>query len=304
MAFMSVAIWAQATRLDKPHCRMQKARPAAPMPARKRPAAVLGACSRRLARAAGNAAACQRPRGPKRSPVTEISARARHKREALAAQTKVIVMGVGMGRSGTMSLAVNLQRQDGWRVTHEAGNTHSMEWRPSMRDRFTLREQTPARRQAIAKNVINDVVAFAAGGAVAGDISWTHLELAKELLVADTRVHVVAQFRDDISGWIKSVEGHGRAGLPATLFMRGHGITAADGPRSTRLRKLYKSCLADMRKLSRQFPGRCHVVLLSQLQTWADTFTKDHGGSAEYDCELGRNATGPANREQQRVFKR
>ena len=262
------------------------------MPVLKKPAAAISPGHRSYLRDLEAESACKRPRGPKRKRLTSVSPRQVRRRKALDAKTRTIVIGAGLGRCGTTGLALNLQRQ-GFAVTHEAGNTHSLDHRSTMKDHFALADQHKAGRHMRAAALVADIASAAEGASVAGDISWVHTQLAEEMLLADKRVEVVFLYRDDVEAWVKSVVAHApRPRLPETLVFRGAGIDASKGDRAQRLKLYRRFVLAKGQDLKRRYAGRVHVVATERLTAWGKQFIERLGGEEGYDPDAGRNAAG------------
>ena len=205
------------------------------------------------------------------------------------ATTETIIIGAGLGRSGTTGLAVNLQRQD-FAVSHEAGNGHSIDYRRTMKDHFSLAEQDEAARKKHASAIVADIVAAGRGESVVGDISWVHTQLAEELLQADKRVQVVFLYRKDVAAWVKSVLLHApKPGLPETIVLRGADIDARKGDRGQRLKLYRRFVITKAKSLARRYKDRIHIVATEDLTKWGRMFVKRLGGKAGYDANAGKN---------------
>ena len=255
-----------------------------------RPAARLSASRRGSLRASGESV-CKRPRGPKPKLKAAVSDRAKRKRDQKLTNTERIIVGAGFGRCGTTNLAANLQNQ-GFRVTHEAGNTNSVDYRRAVKDKFTLRSATPEVKARHAKALVADLLAFGAGARVVGDLSHVHSQVLQEVLDADERVHVAFQYRRCTRDWLTSVLAHSpRPGLPETLLLRGWGIASSShGERLARLRAFKVAQLRHARQLQKQYPTRLHLVELGDLSIWGQAFVTACGGQTAYSASLGRNA--------------
>ena len=151
-------------------------------------------------------------------------------RARLEGKVKKIVIGAGWGRSGTTSLAVNFQKQDGWRVTHEAGNTKSIDYCEVMKDKFSLRELSSSRQKNRASEMKASIALDSCGAKVVGDVSHVHSQIPEEFLLADDRVvFVFVHRRSDVGGWVASVKRHNPSGgLVENLLLQGWGITAEE----------------------------------------------------------------------------
>jgi hypothetical protein len=184
-----------------------------------------------------------------------------------------------------------MQRQ-GFSVTHEAGNTHSINHRVSMKDQFSLRSVTTQIRARRAAAIIKDILSFGAGARVVGDVSHVHSQIMEELLAVDDRVKIVFQFRET-EAWVKSVLAHApRTGLPETLLLQGWGIDSTTaGDRLSRLAAFKVAQLQHAKALKRMYPGRVHLVPLEGLTAWGREFVAGCGGHIPYSAFVGRNAS-------------
>ena len=196
----------------------------------RRPSAHLSAPSRHRIRSSGSESACIRRTGPKTKDFARLGESGKRHRARLEAKVKRIVIGAGWGRSGTTSLAVNFQKQGGWRVTHEAGNTQSIDFCMAMKDSFSLRAMTSDRRVNHASKLKAAIALESCGAEVAGDISHVHSQIIEELLQTDDRVVVVFMHRkSDMPGWVDSVmRHHPQGGRVENFLLQGWGITAEE----------------------------------------------------------------------------
>ena len=87
----------------------------------------------------------------------------------------------------------------------QVGNTHSADFQAHSAsasgalaaDTLSARNWDPTKRQAYASQLVSKLVESAGGRHVVGDVSWVHTQYGRELLLADDRVHVVFQYRED-----------------------------------------------------------------------------------------------------------
>ena len=82
----------------------------------------------------------------------------------------------------------------------QVGNTHSIDYMPGLKDKFSIRQQSAEKRREFA----NRVVAFLqdrhkpwSGSGVAGDVSWVHTQYMREMLEANPKVVLVFQYREE-----------------------------------------------------------------------------------------------------------
>ena len=118
----------------------------------------------------------------------------------------------------------------------QVGNTHSADYQAhtattasgaAARDQFAVREWGSERKQAFASDFVATLVAGAGSRPVVGDVSWVHCQYGRELLLADSRVHCVFQYRENKEAWYTSLKKQKpKPGLPETILLRGLGISA------------------------------------------------------------------------------
>ena len=115
------------------------------------------------------------------------------------------------------------------------GNTHSADYQAHTHtgrgatagDKFSVRTWEPQRKQDYASQLVGSLVAGAGSRAVVGDVSWVHTQYGRELLLADDRVNLVFQHREDLDAWFQSVlRQKPTPGLPETHIQKGCGISA------------------------------------------------------------------------------
>lgn len=82
----------------------------------------------------------------------------------------------------------------------QVGNTHSIDYMPALKDKFSIRQQSAEQRREFA----NRVVAFLqdhnkpwSGTGVVGDVSWVHTQYMREMLEANQKVVLVFQYREE-----------------------------------------------------------------------------------------------------------
>ena len=140
-----------------------------------------------------------------------------------------IIIGAGVGRCGSTCLAANLQNQ-GWDVSHEAGNSRSLDRRANFTDRFKLHCAPKSAKRTSADNMVEHLHTNPRAQAVVGDISWTNTPLAEAMLESDPRVRIVFQTRPP-EQWVTShLRHHARPGRWEGLVLRAYGIKKAQEP--------------------------------------------------------------------------
>ena len=172
-------------------------------------------------------------------------------RKARLKHVEHILIGAGLGRSGTTNLAMNLHNQ-GWSVSHEAGNNGALDFTAKLQDKFTIRTWPRDRRAKWAKQFLNDMIlAKPSASTIVGDVSHVHSQSMSDFLEADKRVAVVFLYRSRLNEWVESVKNHQtKPGFVETHLMQSRGVTAEKFPdRGQRLKEYAKRCLTEVLSL-------------------------------------------------------
>ena len=168
-------------------------------------------------------------------------------RSAKLRGVETIVIGAGLGRCGTTNYAMNLQQQ-GWAVSHEAGNTNALDYNEALKDRFNLRDGDAEHRELYATNFIKQLILSKPGKpAIVGDVSHVHSQIMGDFLKVDERVCVTFLHNSDLDKWVASVVNHHpQGGRVETNLLAGRGIDATKFPdRTSRLKAYAKRCLTE-----------------------------------------------------------
>ena len=240
-------------------------------------------------------AAMLRKTGPRLKKLGSLSRSARFARLAQRRRTQTIVAGAGPGRVGSTALVAHLQRE-GFSVSHESGNTRSADHDPvaNSQDVFTLRAQPEAKRLVVARAKVQEWLDRALGEKVVGDVGLANSQIMRELLLADPRVVLVVQVRDE-DAYARSATTitTKQARWETNLFLA-RGITAATYPQKTdRLKEYMRQIQVEAGKLKTEFgPARVQILPLNQLQRKGSGLLKRLGANNhQWDPALGRNAS-------------
>ena len=227
-----------------------------------------------------------------------------HKDRARQQALQHIIIGAGVGRCGSTCLAANLQNQ-GWDVSHEAGNSRSLDRRANFTDRFKLHCAPKSAKRTIADNMVEHLRTNPRAQAVVGDISWTNTPLAEAMLESDPRVRIVFQTRPP-EQWVTShLRHHARPGRWEGLVLGAYGIKKAQEPsRRMRLILWARSVAREAKRLKAKWPRRVAIVPLCKLNSWGRNFLRHLGAPKPWDGERGKNAEGESRHELRLARKR
>ena len=205
----------------------------------------------------------KRRTGPAPKPYHLLSRKGKRDRDQARAGVKHIIVGTGVGRAGTSSMARNLQAA-GARVTHEASNVHSTDYIAARPDKFFF-QWDAEKRQSYVENQLRGMVDRAGGCSIVGDISWVHAPLMADYLLADQRVTVLVQIRSP-KPWVHSVMSNCRGGRAEMNMLRNFGISAAThGDREKRLLAYLQQVTRAAERLKTKFHRRVLIIELSEL---------------------------------------
>ena len=234
----------------------------------------------------------------KKQPVTASGLWKREQRDRRRSELlRWIVIGAGCGRCGSTCLAANLQAQQ-WDVSHEAGNSGSIDKRKGFHDRFTAHEKDDAYKKDQAQVMLRTLRENLRAQRVVGDISWANTPFAKALLDGDLRVRVVFQTRPPAE-WVKShLRHHPKVSLWENHLLSAYGIRAAQVPdRRDRLRLWSGMVQKTAGQLKKEYQHRVSIVPLKKLDSWGPQFLQELRGTVPWDGQLGRNASGESRDE-------
>ena len=227
-----------------------------------------------------------------------------HRDRARQQALQHIIIGAGVGRCGSTCLAANLQNQ-GWDVSHEAGNSRSLDRRASFTDRFKLHCAAKSAKRTIADKMVEHLRTNPRAQAVVGDISWTNTPLAEAMLESDPRVCIVFQTRPP-EQWVTShLRHHARPGRWEGLVLKAYGIKKAQEPsRRMRLILWARSVAREAKRLKAKWPRRVAIVPLCKLNSWGRNFLRHLGAPKPWDGERGKSAEGESRHELRLARKR
>ena len=220
-----------------------------------------------------------------------LSKSARNARIAKRKKTDIIVVGAGPGRVGSTALATHLQRE-GFRVSHEAGNPCSVDHAPGQvkQDTFNVFGKGPDQRLVVARAKVDEWLDRALGERVVGDVGLANTQLMREFLLADPRVVLVAQVRDEDS--------YARSALTVTRgqarwethVYHDRGILASELPRKEdRLKEHMRQVKAEGVALLREFgPKRVKVIDVTELAkkgsaSWRSSKQRTNRGTTPWE---------------------